>query len=157
MSTRQATAPSPTYLSGHCGTAGHDRCRGAYAGATCRCACHRPPVCPFCAIVADPSLATVTATWRDALAIVPLNPVAPGHQLVIPRTHVPHARTARVLTGRMFAHAAEIAPAAANLITSIGRAATQTVMHLHVHVVPRADGDGLHLPWTGQLAEAGRG
>lgn len=39
---------------------------------------------------------------------------------------------------------------AANLITSRGGAATQTVFHLHVHVVPREAGDGLALPWTPQ-------
>lgn len=37
-----------------------------------------------------------------------------------------------------------------NLITSCGKAATQTVEHLHVHLVPRREGDGLKLPWTGQ-------
>lgn len=42
MSTRQATPRG--YLSGHCGqTRQHDRCRGAYAGAACRCGCHRAP------------------------------------------------------------------------------------------------------------------
>jgi histidine triad (HIT) family protein len=35
-----------------------------------------------------------------------------------------------------------------NLITSQGAAATQTVMHLHLHLVPRTDGDGLKLPWS---------
>ena len=34
-----------------------------------------------------------------------------------------------------------------NLITSRGRAATQSVFHLHLHLVPRADNDGLALPW----------
>jgi histidine triad (HIT) family protein len=37
---------------------------------------------------------------------------------------------------------------AANLITSKGSAATQTVFHLHVHLVPRQVDDGLPLPWT---------
>jgi histidine triad (HIT) family protein len=35
-----------------------------------------------------------------------------------------------------------------NLITSGGREATQTVMHAHVHYVPRRRGDGLKLPWS---------
>ncbi|OHT47970.1 hypothetical protein BKG71_25700 [Mycobacteroides chelonae] len=39
----------------------------------------------------------------------------------------------------------------ANVITSIGPDATQTVFHTHIHVVPRRENDGLHLPWTGQV------
>jgi histidine triad (HIT) family protein len=37
-----------------------------------------------------------------------------------------------------------------NFITSAGKAATQSVMHLHIHIVPRQEGDGLLLPWSGQ-------
>lgn len=37
------------------------------------------------------------------------------------------------------------------VITSIGADATQTVFHTHIHVVPRRPGDGLTLPWTGQV------
>ncbi len=37
-----------------------------------------------------------------------------------------------------------------NIITSLGREATQTVNHLHIHVVPRERNDGLRLPWTDQ-------
>lgn len=40
----------------------------------------------------------------------------------------------------------------ANIITSKGSLATQTVFHLHVHLVPRAAGDGLPLPWTPRRA-----
>lgn len=39
---------------------------------------------------------------------------------------------------------------AANLITSKGADATQSVYHLHVHIAPRQADDGLHLPWTSQ-------
>jgi diadenosine tetraphosphate (Ap4A) HIT family hydrolase len=42
---------------------------------------------------------------------------------------------------------------AANFITSAGRDATQTVFHLHIHIVPRHAGDGLALPWTGQVTQ----
>jgi histidine triad (HIT) family protein len=56
------------------------------------------------------------------------------------------ARTAQ-LAGRMIA-GGEMP--GANIITSIGRVATQSVFHLHVHIVPRHEGDGLCLPWTGQ-------
>jgi histidine triad (HIT) family protein len=45
--------------------------------------------------------------------------------------------------------AAELATPPCNIITSAGSDATQTVFHLHLHVVPRRAGDGLALPWTG--------
>ncbi|MFC4373277.1 HIT family protein [Nocardia halotolerans] len=110
--------------------------------------------CPFCAILDDGAPATIVDEWREAIAIIPLNPVTPGHLLVIPRKHVDNATVDPILTGIVMQYAAEIAAdtASANIITSIGEAATQTVFHLHVHVVPRRAGDGLHLPWTGQRA-----
>jgi histidine triad (HIT) family protein len=85
----------------------------------------------------------------------PLNPVTPGHLLVIPVRHVMDAAEDPDLTGRVFAAAARIAresggDPSCNLITSVGGAATQSVYHLHAHVVPRRHGDGLRLPWTQQ-------
>lgn len=82
----------------------------------------------------------------------PLNPVTPGHLLVVPETHVEHAAADPTVAAGCMEVAATIAArhGSANVITSIGAPATQTVRHLHLHVVPRAAGDGLHLPWTGQ-------
>lgn len=106
--------------------------------------------CVFCAIVAGQAPATVVAEWPDALAIVPHRPVVPGHVLVIPRTHVRDFADDPEVTAATMRRAAELARGPANLITSAGEEATQTVFHLHVHIVPRADGDGLPLPWTPQ-------
>lgn len=90
----------------------------------------------------------------DVVAIVPLNPVTAGHVIFIPKAHVPDACVDPSIAGDVMEAAAwyvaEQEPINANIITSIGEAATQTVMHLHVHVVPRRPGDGLALPWTGQ-------
>lgn len=104
----------------------------------------------FCGIVRGRIHAKTTARWDDALAFVPLNPVTQGHELVVPRRHVMDALEAPEVTAAMFAHAAEIAAWPCNLITSAGDAATQTVFHLHVHIVPRRTNDGLALPWTNQ-------
>ncbi len=83
----------------------------------------------------------------------PLNPVTPGHRLVVPLLHFERADDDPEQTGRAFRLAAELARekglASFNLITSAGGAATQTVRHLHIHLVPRHEGDGLALPWTG--------
>lgn len=84
---------------------------------------------------------------------VPLSPVVPGHLLVVPATHVADAReNPSVTAGSMYvaARVAALRYESANIITSIGTPATQSVMHLHLHLVPRTEGDGLHLPWTGQ-------
>jgi histidine triad (HIT) family protein len=110
--------------------------------------------CVFCRIatrIASP--ANVVCEWPQAIAIVPLNPVTDGHRLVIPRQHVVDARQDPVLTGQIAGYAAELAVAMGgdfNLIVNAGRAASQTIWHLHWHVVPRRWNDGLHLPWTGQ-------
>lgn len=88
---------------------------------------------------------------EPAFVIEPLEPVTHGHRLLVPNRHVADALEDPELTGQVFAAAARYAARrglhACNLITSVGREATQTVFHLHVHVVPRVLGDGLSLPW----------
>ena len=105
--------------------------------------------------IATPEFAVVWADWGDTFAIAPRNPVTEGHALVIPREHVAHLGIDPEVTGKTFERAADFAyyrflskGIAANLITSAGRHATQTVFHLHVHVVPRRRNDGLALPWS---------
>jgi len=88
------------------------------------------------------------------MAIVnPLDPVTPGHVLVIADKHSDNA-SADTLVSRelMYIATGYVAERRiqANIITSIGPHATQTVMHTHVHIVPRTEGDGLPLPWTPQ-------
>jgi histidine triad (HIT) family protein len=107
-------------------------------------------VCPFCEIVAGRAPATIVRSWFNALAIVPLNPVVDGHVLVIPKEHVTDFAENPRITGITMFHAAELAwdmDQPMNLITSKGREATQSVFHLHAHLVPRAENDGLALPW----------
>jgi histidine triad (HIT) family protein len=109
--------------------------------------------CPFCAIVAGQAPAEVVHEWRSEIAIVPLNPVTKGHVIVLPKQHVRDALADPEVTARVMKSAAELAHRPANIITSAGGAATQTVWHLHVHIVPRRSGDGLMLPWTDRGAE----
>jgi histidine triad (HIT) family protein len=103
--------------------------------------------CPFCAIIRGEAPATIVHRWPDAVAIVPLNPVTPGHLLVIPVEHMDDALEQPVVTGAVMQRAAALAQPPCNLITSVGPEATQTIRHLHVHIVPRTAGDGLALPW----------
>ncbi|MFI6771174.1 HIT domain-containing protein [Streptomyces sp. NPDC050355] len=116
---------------------------------------HRDPTvsetCVFCRIVAGTEPATVVREWDDALAIVPRGGVNAGHTLVIPRRHVDNAVVDPAVTAATMARAAELGAEIGgdlNLITSAGKLATQTVFHLHIHVLPRTADDGLLLPWT---------
>lgn len=108
--------------------------------------------CVFCDIATGRESAVVVRDWPNALAIVPLNPVTAGHVLVVPKDHVPDATADPEVAAQAMRRAAQFARGVGdvNLITSVGAAATQTVRHLHVHVIPRLEGDGLALPWTRQ-------
>lgn len=113
--------------------------------------------CIFCEIIAERAPAKVRAGGISSIAIEPLNPITPGHLLVIPRQHVTDAFDNPAVTaatmydaaawGDLFGSRSGDTYQHANLITSIGSAATQSVFHLHIHIVPRRDGDGLMLPW----------
>ena len=104
--------------------------------------------CPFCEIVAGRAPAEIFHQWDDALAIVPLNPVVDGHLLVIPKVHVADVGHDPEISAATMRRAAELAASQwCNIITSRGRVATQSVFHLHLHLVPRAENDGLALPW----------
>ncbi|MFD4020637.1 HIT family protein [Streptomyces sindenensis] len=114
--------------------------------------------CAFCAIAAGTAPASVVRDWGDVLAIRPRGGVAEGHLLVIPRRHVEDAGTDPKLSGRVMECAAEFMAehVNANIITSKGDAATQTVYHLHMHLLPRTADDELPLPWTPQQEAARR-
>ena len=108
--------------------------------------------CPFCKRI---DVGDFDRNVRlGCVTFEPLNPVTPGHCLVVPVVHFERADADPERTGRAFQLAAALAReqglASFNLITSAGAAATQTVKHLHVHVVPRSETDGLALPWTGE-------
>jgi histidine triad (HIT) family protein len=114
--------------------------------------------CVFCDIIAADDSTVIVAATERCVIFKPLNPVTEGHLLVVPDRHVASAAEDWGLTGHVFEIAAlwasHVGARAFNLITSAGPAATQTIEHLHVHIVPRYDGDGLHLPWTGQEVRA---
>ncbi len=92
----------------------------------------------------------MVAEGADYIAFVPKNPATPGHVLFIPKDHIKHAAESPWLAARTFAHAATYLsglPVDGNLITSVGPDATQSVYHLHVHVIPRGKGCDLPSGW----------
>ena len=115
--------------------------------------------CVFCEIVAERSPAKVLTNWLYSHIIVPLNPVVDGHVIAISNRHLIDAMDITMITGMVMDEAAAWARQQAltnpkyvsvNFITSVGIPATQSINHLHIHIVPRAIGDGLMLPWTNQ-------
>lgn len=111
--------------------------------------------CPFCDKIANggDEHGPVVYESKTVRSFAPLNPVTEGHRLFVPIFHAPRAESNVSVTGAVFTQAARCARwagyAAYNLIQSNGAAATQSVPHMHVHLVPRRDGDGLALPWSG--------
>jgi histidine triad (HIT) family protein len=106
--------------------------------------------CPFCEIVAGHVPAEIM--WRDesALAFLDHRPLFPGHVLLIPIEHYATlADLPRKLVGPLFQaaqdlqRAVEAAMQAEGSFVAINNRVSQSVPHLHVHIVPRRKGDGL--------------
>lgn len=109
--------------------------------------------CVFCSIVSGKSPADVVLNTPDVLGIVPLNPVTPGHVIFLPKVHVADATDDPTITGETMRAASlygkyRSSSDSMNLITSVGEEATQSVYHLHIHLVPRRHCDLLPLPWS---------
>jgi histidine triad (HIT) family protein len=112
--------------------------------------------CEFCRIIRGETEARVVGEESGAIAFLPLTPATLGHTLVVPKEHIrdiwslppgliePLGRlTLRVANAiREAMH-----PEGLNIINSNGAAASQTVPHLHVHVVPRWADDEIGEIW----------
>ena len=113
------------------------------------------PTCIFCQIVAGDADATVIYEDDTVVVFLDINPVTPGHTMVVPRAHMPALSDVDPRTGaHMFNVAQPMAKAlrasgmrcdGVNLFYADGEAANQTVFHAHLHVFPRYDGDGFSL------------
>ena len=114
------------------------------------------PDCIFCKIVTGEIPSIKVYENDDVLAFMDINPVAPGHALVIPKNHwpdlyaTPNADLGHVAAGaRKVASAVREAlkPDGVSIIQANGKGAAQSVMHYHVHIVPRMLGDDLKINW----------
>ncbi len=106
--------------------------------------------CVFCAIVAGETPAHVVLDDDVTLAFLDVKPLFPGHVLVVPRTHVvtlPELDEAVVgpffERVRALSRAVPAALGAQGSFVAMNNVVSQSVPHLHVHVVPRTKGDGL--------------
>ncbi len=114
------------------------------------------PDCPFCEIAAREWDAREVFRTESVVAFFPPEPATLGHTLLIPRAHVRDiwevddglaAELGRWTVTLAGAVKRAMRPDGLNVIQSNGAAATQTVMHLHVHVVPRWEDDAVGRIW----------
>ena len=111
--------------------------------------------CVFCKIVKGIVPESVVYDDEKVLAFMDIQPVNPGHVLVIPKVHASGLSNLDEETGaHMFKVGMRVANAVkrsgvkcdgVNLLLSDGRAAFQEILHVHLHVIPRFQGDGLHI------------
>ena len=113
------------------------------------------PTCPFCDLIRGAGEVSMCYEDGDVVAFMDIQPVNPGHVLVVPRTHyesledIPHT-----LATHLFEIAMQLAPVVKhvgnadglNILVNSGAAAGQDVFHYHVHVIPRNPGDGFDVP-----------
>ncbi|MFE9747118.1 HIT family protein [Saccharothrix saharensis] len=110
--------------------------------------------CVFCAIVARRARASVVHEDETVVVFMDLHPVTPGHLLVVPRAHavgledLDESTSAHVWSvGHAMARALRRSTMRCdgiNVLLCDGEAASQTVFHFHLHVIPRHEGVG----WT---------
>ena len=122
----------------------------------------RDPDCVFCKIISG-EVPSFTLFEDDAtLAFMDINPANEGHALVIPKEHASdlhavsdEALARTVVTAKRVADAIArtLNPAGLNLVQCNGPAAGQSVMHLHVHVLPRVADDRLAMNWGLKLGD----
>jgi len=106
--------------------------------------------CAFCSIVAGETSAFVVLDDDVSMGFLDTRPLFPGHVLLVPRDH--HETLTDLppdLVEPLFARAQRMAGAvqsamgAKGTFVALNNSVSQSVPHLHVHIVPRTKGDGL--------------
>jgi histidine triad (HIT) family protein len=120
--------------------------------------------CVFCSIVAGATPCHKVLETDAVLAFMDIHPASEGHTLVIPKQHCETVfditdadmqAVAAVVRRVAAAIRAELAPDGMSVAQVNGAAAGQTVMHYHVHLLPRTLGEPMRLHGS-QLADPAR-
>lgn len=106
--------------------------------------------CTFCSIVAGDLAADVVLDEPEMFGFLDQRPVFKGHVLIVPRVHVdtllelpPNLHAPLVGAAQSTARAVVRVLGAQGSFVAMNNVVSQSVPHLHVHVVPRTKGDGL--------------
>lgn len=120
-------------------------------------------MCVFCKIIKNELPSQKVYEDEFVLAFLDINPVNPGHTLVVPKNHVNNLLEASneelshlIIAVKKVSEAIlkSLDYKAFNVELNNGAIAGQVVNHLHFHIVPRTENDGL-LPWPGQQYKEG--
>lgn len=121
--------------------------------------------CVFCKIIRGEVPSVKLYEDERTYAFMDINPLAPGHSLVIPKHHAeniyvtpPHASGEAMVTLSKVAAAINraVKPEGINILQANGPGAQQSVFHIHFHIIPRNTDDGLTMNWelqSGDMAE----
>jgi histidine triad (HIT) family protein len=120
--------------------------------------------CVFCKIVSGEIGAAKLVETDKALSFLDINPVNPGHSVVIPKRHTSSLLELRqdelhtmIFVAKRVATAAcgATGSPAFNILQNDGEAAGQEIDHVHLHVIPRSPDDGFSLGWRQLSYEEG--
>ena len=107
-------------------------------------------LCRFCLIIRGKLPACIVFQNDEVVAFLDSRPLFPGHLLLVPREHhetlgdLPERLITPLFTGaRLLARAVEVALEAHGSFVAMNNRVSQSVPHLHIHVVPRRRHDGL--------------
>ena len=111
--------------------------------------------CIFCEILSGQAPGNFIHRDEVCAAFLDIHPVNPGHVLIVPIIHAATLADLDETTAGRMMHLAQLVDVAlrssgiqcegVNLLLADGQSAGQSVMHIHLHVVPRFSGDGHHL------------
>ena len=106
--------------------------------------------CVFCQIISGDATAAVVLERPDVVAFLDQRPVFKGHVLLVPREHVEtlpdlpsDQRDGFLAAAQDLATALTVGLGAQGSFVAVNNTVSQSVPHLHLHVVPRTKGDGL--------------
>ncbi|MBD8917720.1 MAG: HIT family protein [Lachnospiraceae bacterium] len=117
--------------------------------------------CIFCKIANGEIPSKTLYEDEDFRVILDLGPATRGHALILPKEHAANlyelpdetAAKAMILAKKMGARMVEKLHAdGLNLVQNNGETAGQTVLHFHLHLIPRYQNDGQHILWTPGIA-----
>lgn len=111
--------------------------------------------CIFCKILKNEIPSSTVYEDENFRAIMDIGPIAKGHVILLAKEHVANLLeaddellSAAFLTAKKVANAVKktVGCDGINILQNNGKAAGQTVFHLHIHVIPRNYNDGIKLP-----------